>query len=311
MPNTDHIPIETLAALAEGHCDPAREAEIRGHLSRCRRCFSAYAEAVRFRSILLDDPNAFAPAEEVIRLGQAVAAGEPGRRSQTVPEPRAVGGRRPVRLRPVILAAPVAAALLLAALVWLPDLVRTEPQMDPSVLARIQAAVTETSARGMFLPAGQVMTGGESPVYRSGTAAGRADLEEAVEALARLYQRGQPTRALSFWLVSGQVAAGQLGNARAYAVEARGRFPEDQRFATLEAIIAFRESDLTRAEELLREVLRRDSTDQCALFNLGFMLDEQGRQDEAAYFLRAAQRCGPGTPLGLRAAALLAAMPQN
>jgi hypothetical protein len=310
MQTSEHISLETLAALAEGRCDPAREEELRGHLASCRVCFSAYADAVRFRAVLLDDPDAFTPADELVRIGDAVAAGIPAAFPGGITEPERIGRGRLLRPHPVAAAAAILAVLFVA-LLWLPGLLQKAPPLDPATLACIQAAISETSARGMVLPAGQATASGEAPVYRSGSSTLQADLPAAVESLARMYQQIGPSRALSFWLVSGQVAAGQLDNARAYALEARARFPEDARFAALEAIIAYRESDLKRAELLLREVLQRDSTDQAALFNLGFMLEEQGRRAEATRCLRAAERCGPETPLGIRARTLLAAMPER
>ncbi|MCK4304406.1 MAG: hypothetical protein KAY24_09235 [Candidatus Eisenbacteria sp.] len=301
----EHILEETLAALIDGQLGSEDEAKAREHLIVCRYCYAAYAEAVHHRTIELDDPNAFAPSPEMVTLGNAVPADRPAARDS-----QGRWGREsrwlPTLPRPVALGLPVAAVALLAAfLMILPP--PHDPGDDPLAgnIRCIQQLVIQASARGMILPGGETVSGDQTPVYRSGAAAGNGEPSSAVNALAEAYEQGNLSRLLAFWLVSGQVAQGQLGSARAYAREARKRFPNDTRLTILEAVIAYRESDLPRAERLLRDVLDQDQSNAVALFNLGLLLSERGRRGEAAQLLRSAEQQAPKTSLGKRAAAAL------
>ena len=114
---------------------------------------------------------------------------------------------------------------------------------------------------------GEVPTGHDGGDRRERTPVhgGRAQTLERIDVL------GGAVAGVAFPAITGK-PAGQIGNARVYVTEARTRYPAEPCLATLAAIIAYRESDLGRAEALLREALRMDPQNLAASFNLGLLL---------------------------------------
>ncbi len=300
MQTNTHISLDALAALAEGHLDGEEGAAAREHMTRCRSCHAAYADTVRYRAVELDDPDTFAPTEDMIRIGNAVIGDDR-------PAPSRAIRRAPLLLRPAALAAPALALILVGLFLW-PGLglLQNEPALNSQTVSCVREAIAGASVRGMVLPGAGTGTGADAPIYRSGGPTAGEDLTAAIDALAQSYEADHASRAAAFWLIAGQTAAGQLTNANVYVKEARERFAHDDRFAVLEAIIAYRESDLTRAERILRAVVDRDPDNLTARFNLGFLLGEKGQLAETAELLRPVIG-GPNRFLGERAAAFMEA----
>ena len=296
MANRKHLNEEELAALVDGGLDPIATEEARDHLAECRLCLTAYSEAVQYRSLWLDESEAFAPTEECLRLGREVAS-----RERQVPRHR----RSPLRLRPIMLTLSAAAAGLAAILIFTQPLLGPQSPLDDATLAPLRLAVGKASARGLVIPATEIISREALPTYRAGIAVADTEVAEAIDRLSDAYNHGDRSLEVAYWLAAGRLATGQLGSARAYLGDARMRFPDDARLATLEAVIAYRESDLPRAERLLRGVLRRDAENPEANFNLGVVLRDLGRTDEAREILA---KLSSDSPLGQRAGAIIAEM---
>jgi len=301
-----HLSDDTLAALVEGGLQGEEQARAREHLARCRTCMAAYAEAARVQSTWLEDPEVFAPDDDILRLGLAVPASvggvSPARHARRVPRHR----QAPNGLRPVFLTLGGAAVGLAAVLLWLrPGILAPTPLPDRGVVALVERAAQRTSAHGMVLPFGEGFTVEDMTIYRAGAADADPALNNAILALIDSYERAETSGRAACLLITGQIAAGQIGNARAFVSEALQQHPDDTCLATLAAIIAFRENNLTQAEALLRGVVAREPGNLVASFNLGLLLTETGRRDEARPFLEAALKARAQTPFSSRAESLL------
>ncbi len=306
MAYQEHLSDDTLAALVEGGLCGEEQARAREHLARCRTCMAAYSEAARVQSIWLDEPEIFTPADDIVRLGVVVGAARhdalASRPPRRVPRHR----QAPSGLRPAVLTLGGAAVGLVAVLMWLrPGLLAPGPLPDRGVVALVERAAQRTSAHGMVLPFGDGFTVEDMTIYRAGASEADPALNSAIAALIESYERTESSERAACLLVAGQIAAGQLGNARAFVAEALRQHPGDPCLTTLAAIIAFRENDLARAEALLRDVVARDPGNLVAGFNLGLLLTESGRAHEARPFLEAVARARAGTPLSSRAESLL------
>lgn len=289
-----HLPWEKLALYAEGNGRP--DGEERRHLSRCRKCHAAYAEAVRYRAASLAEPEVFALPAEIAEAGVAVAHGG-----------HSAGGRhrRTVRRRLLPRAALAGAALAALFLVLFPFLPGDESALDPALLHPIRLALAETSASGMILSGVERHGGAPRVAYRSGHPPEDDEaLVHSLRTLNGLYAGNPEDADVATWLVAAYLATGQLENARDFVNESRKRFPSHAMLIGLEVSIAYRESDLDRAESLLRDALGSDGTDPALLFNLGLLLGERGEMEESRHLLERAADSG-GTLAGARAQALL------
>lgn len=296
MATRKHLTVEELAALVDGGLDAAAADEAREHLAECRLCMTAYSEAVQYRSLWLEDAAAFAPSEDAMRLGRKVTD-----RERTVPRHR----RSPARLRPVMVSLSAAAAGLAVILLISQPVFGPQSPLDEATLAPLRQAIGQASASGLVIPAGDIISRDALPTYRAGIADADTELAEAIVRLSNAYDDGDRSPEITYWLAASRLATGQLGSARAYLSEARLRFPDDDRLTTLEAVIAYRESDLERAEQLLQGVVARDGGNFEAVFNLGVVLRDRGRADQARAML---ERLPSDSPLSARAQAILAQM---
>jgi len=290
-----HLTEETIAALVDGQLDEREAAEARDHLAACRSCTAAFSEAVRFRTLWLDDPHAFAPHESLVRAGRKV----PSLTSSPAASRRR---RQPLSIgwRPVGLALGMGLIALVFFLVTQPQFGLIGPNLDGASIACLTDAIVSAPTQGMVLPGAEQRPPAGTPAYRSGSPTD-ADLRSAVQTAETVYERGRQSADVAVWLVGGQICIGQLGKARIYVREARRRFPEEPRLALLEAIIAYRESDLDRAEHLLRAEMVRNPQDDLVRLNLGLLLSQRGRRGEATDLLQRIQN----EALVPRAAALL------
>ena len=293
-----HISAEGLAQLAEGSGTLTEEQW--QHLCRCRSCFAACAEAVRYRSAWLHEPESFSVPADLQRAAAAIA--EPGRAAdRTLPARIGWQGRvarglasslsrllPPRRALASVVAAVVLVAVLLVAL-------QRSPTHEPATLDSVRLAMVEASAAGMILPGTESDELPSLPAYRSGLTNEDETLRNALADLARRRVEQPENQDYAFWLVAGNLAAGQIDNAGVFVRQARQAFPDDIRLPVLEAIIAYRRSELDRAEELLREAIRRDPDDEVARFNLAILLRERGGESEARFLLQ--RNLGTGTTL--------------
>ncbi len=303
MAQDNHLAEEILAALVEGNLEGADKERAQEHLARCRSCMAAFGEAVRFQSRWLDEPEAFVPTPEMIAAARgATVRATPVRAERKPPRHRQVAWG----LRPVIVTLGAAAAALVALLLWLsPGLMQGGASSNPSVVALVQRAAERASAHGMVLPFGEGFSLDDMTVYRAGAPESSPELTDAIGSMIERYEQGDASGQAACLLVAGQLAAGHLGNARVFVAEARQRYADVSCLATLEAIIAYRENQVDRAESLLRQVLRDESGNLLASFNLGLLLAERGRYEEARPLLERVRDARPQSPLASRAEALL------
>jgi Flp pilus assembly protein TadD len=313
--NKGHLPWENLAQLAEGH-DTLTEAQWR-HLGRCRECVGAYTEAVRYRSAWLHEPQSFTVPVDLQNAAGAIA--EPGsatdraRPANTGRQGRSGGGltsllsgllpQRRALATAMTVTATVAATIALLAVILVVAL-QQRPTREAEPLAPLRLAMVEASAAGMILPGIEAQELPSLPAYRSGLSIEDKGLRTALTDLANRRSEEPENQDLAFWLVAGNLAAGQIDNAGVFARQARQAFPEDDRLPVLEAIIAYRRSELDRAEELLRAAILRNPDDGVARFNLAILLRERGGESEARLLLQ--RNLGTGTTvLDRRARAVL------
>ena len=73
----------------------------------------------------------------------------------------------------------------------------------------------------------------------------------------------------------------------------------------LDAIVAYRTSDLDRAENLLREALEANPRDGAALLNLALVQYENGQPESARHTLQMVRTQFAGSPLEIRASTLM------
>ncbi len=277
---TTHLDWDELAQLADGRATLDEDGW--RHLATCRSCFGAYAEAVQVRGGMIAVPEAFTPPPELIAAGKAIAGGRQPRRGRS---PARDKSRPGLPASPRLVLAGVALLILLAALLLVPRL--RDHGVDPDMVAPIRLALVETSTAGMILPGAEGSAGFERPVYRSGMPVDAGVLDNSLASLAALYAENE-SPALAYWLVSGYLAAGRLDHAHAFARKALERFHGEAQLLHLQAIVAYRRSELDMAEALLRRLLARNERDATALFNLGLLLNEKGETGEALRLLKKA-----------------------
>ena len=71
------------------------------------------------------------------------------------------------------------------------------------------------------------------------------------------------------------------------------------------AYVVFRGGRQDDGVDILKDVLKRDPSDQTAMFNMAYMLDQMGRTDEALKQMMACRDADPDSQLGQQAAAII------
>ena len=232
---TAHLSEETLAVLAErGAQGPADERSLQ-HLTRCRSCLAAYADAVRYRTAWLAAPELFD------------ASG-----AASMPKVAGVPQRR------LGFTWPAAAALLLVVGLSVPLLI-PKPRV-PAATGPIAALLERASATDLVYHGGERGAAAEPLPYRAGGIESRA-ADTAIEALRQRYE-ANAARSLPdlYALAAAFTAAGRTDLAHDYVQEGRALAPEHPGFLLLAAVLANREHDPQRADQLLRQARAQRST---------------------------------------------------
>lgn len=281
-----HPLLEDLALLADGRAGRELARSLESHLSVCRSCHAAWADAVRTRAELRSHPENFQLDEGTLQRASRLHL-NPKRRS-------AVGLSR----RTWLVLAP-AATVGLAALIIM-RLVPSGGSPEAVVPEPIRTSIASASAVGMILPGGEGAAGDATPQHR-GTSSSD---EQAIALLTDMAQTNLlatgPVDAV-VWLLSGYVAEGQLDIAGALTRQALVRFPRDERIRTIEAVIRYRAGNAEQAEILLRHLLRSNPQNHSVSLNLGILLAEKGETIEAQELLRQVADEAADSPLGARA----------
>lgn len=289
-----HLTEEQLAVLVDGSMPETERGLLREHLRACPQCREAFAEAVRYRGIWVSDASVFRAPESAVAIARAIGPSEPTRSRRLVWRPR---------LAPVIAAAAVVVAVVSF---WRAEFPSPDARYG-ELLRPVQVAVRDASSGGSIVIPG-AETAATMPTYRSGYVPADAAISEALGNLTELYRDGSATPDVAHWLISGFLATGDLETAAVYVQDARLRFPGDSRFLVLDALVAYRSRDMSRAERLLQTVLRDDPQNGAAMINLGLVQYELGQWDSARRTLELARTRFAGSPLEARAAALISGL---
>lgn len=276
-----HLSVEDLGVIAEGQ---AASPEAIDHLSRCRRCMAAYADAVRYRGAWLASPEDF--------RAQVSTKG-----SQTA--------RAAIPRFPLEKGAWIGAAVLIVVGVSVAALQSRAPMRDHQrVPASIQALLEQESAVDLVFPGGEAGAAGQPPAYR----ADRPPTEEAATSLENVRRRieaGDRSPDGLYALSAGLIATGRLDLASDYLDEARRRRPQDHRFVVLAAIVAARRNEIVEAEHLLLQARHLEPRDPTVALNLGVVVERtQGLTAARPYLLEVIERA-PDSPLAPRARRML------
>lgn len=247
-----------LARLLERDTPP--DLKVAGHLAGCRRCMAVYAEFVHAHAGAQSEAATPVP-DEWLRRGLQVAAAPP-------PSVR-LRPAAPLRFVPrgALLVAAAACALLVVAA----GVDRLRVQQTHEVLA---GQLRQDSYGGLLY--GEAFQ--PSPSGRRG---GLSDprVDNALAELVRREARGARSADDAFWLVAGCLARNDLDNADVHLREARRRYADDDRLASLAGVLAYKRNALAEAAAALAAALERRRS-PTHLYNLALVRRAQG--DSAA-----------------------------
>jgi tetratricopeptide (TPR) repeat protein len=283
-----HLSIEDLSVMAEGHAAPP-DAVV--HLSKCRSCMAAYADAVRYRVAWLAHPEDF---------------------RGSYASPRVPGNDRLLSRRsPFEIGAWVGAAALVAigvAIVALPPW--RHPGNEPKLPSPIRHLLAYASSEGLVFPGGEAGAAGEGPSYRARPAA-TEEASAALEALRQRIEAGDRSLDRLYALAAGLIATDRIDLADDYLGEARDRTPQDHRFVVLAAIVASRRGEMAEAETLLLRARRLAPRDPTVALDLGLVAIQTRGIKAARPYLFEASRQDSGSPVARRAARFLQGEPSR
>jgi tetratricopeptide (TPR) repeat protein len=288
-----HLTDVQLAALVDESLGDSERPFLVEHLRACESCRDAYRDTVRYRAMLLADSSIFRAPDTVMDLARRVAKpGAPARTPSRLRwfEPRLVAGLA------------VAATVVIAAVAWY---THHQPDSYSEYLPTLKQAAASASADGsIVLPGVEEVVAATSAEHRTGFVQADEAINSALAGLTAAY-RNAPNADMAHWLISGYLATGDVETGRLYIQDARLRFSDDTRFLVLDAIVAYRMSDMARAETLLRTALDANPRDGAALLNLALVQYESGQVDSARRTLQLVRSQFAGSPLEARATTLI------
>lgn len=305
----NHLTISEIAGLLEDHLKDSEKNRIWDHLSNCRRCMEIYRDSVIDRGLFESSPSLLRENPELVEAGLQIAARERidesrGKVKSTRPSPNAQ-----MTFRRYALAA-ASIVFLITAGVWLLNTDSDKsPQMPQSILGPVRHAVGTISRRGpIIMHGGEYAIAEKSGAYRSGFVPIDDSLRSSLEHLYDRYESDTSTPDGIYWLAAGYAATGQIDLARDLVADARKNRLDELRILNLEALIAFMEGDLERAEVLFRSISDSYPADAVSLINFAVVLKEQGKLEESSRILTNVRKSFGGTPFATRAQMLLDTM---
>ena len=289
-----HLTHDQIAALADDSMGEAQRAFLIEHLRQCETCHETFQDTVRYRGILLADATVFRAPDDAVAAAKRISR---DRHTETA--------RRAPRLVPRLGFALAAAAVLVAAAAVWHSGIRPGARGNDRWFEPLQDAAASASAEGsIVIPGVESASTMTSPLHRTGFVEKNEAISSALTELARAY-REDADPDVAHWLVSGFLATGDVESAGIYVHDARVQFPDDTRFLVLDAIVAYRSSDMDRAEHLLHSALESDPHNGAALLNLALVQYEMGQLESARHTLQLVRTQFPGSPLEARAATLI------
>jgi hypothetical protein len=156
---------------------------------------------------------------------------------------------------------------MVVGLLWLGRGSRSAPDDVPP---EVRTIIARSAGAGLVLPGfergapedGAALRGSESPALREYV--GRLEAGARAEGMS-------PKRA--YLLAATALAEGRLNAARAHAESGRRLSPDDARFLIVAAVVAYRESDLQGAKQLLEEARRWVPSDPVVRENLEIVIE--------------------------------------
>jgi len=290
-----HLTDEQLAALADQSLGDSERAFLVEHLRSCDTCHGAYRETVRYRAILLSDATVFRAPDAAMALARNLARpARPERKTSRIRwfEPRLAAGLS------------VAAVLVIAGVAWYTHRQPASAPYAKYVPTLKQAAASASADGSIVLPGVEEVVAATTAEHRTGFVQADEAISGALSGLTDAYSR-HPNSDVAHWLISGYLATGEVDKARLYIQDARLRFPDNTRFLVLDGIVAYRSSDMARAENLLRAAVDANPHDGAALLNLALVQYESGQWDSARRTLQLVRSQFAGSPLEARASTLI------
>jgi len=281
--------------LIAGLLDKEQKQTVLAHLERCPECeamvrdlYGDYFRAESHLAGLSAEPG----------LSPERSAGAPTDRTRM----QVSGTRFAQRWRyPVLVGAAALAAVCLLVL-WPTDPDQISPRSD---LEMIRTSLGERSTHGLVFPGTDLTPPHREANHREGLVDEDVELIEALNSLEVRRRQDGISADETYWLTAGHIARGQLSRARSLLPSRNSSEAAKARWIAMAAQIAYRESDLTEARDLLLRVLRQEAGDPVHAFNLGLVLCELEDADSARVHLYTAAEAAGGTLLGTRARALL------
>ncbi len=291
--NENHIPDTELAVMVEQALQGDLPEPARRHLARCPSCFAIFAELTRARTGAQAGQFKEIPAD-LLELGRAI--GHDSLRTVEQPAPATF---RPRWHRP---AAAALAAVLCLAIFWSV----TRPDREDALADSRQvlaASLQEDSRQGLVHLDMLHLEPVTRTIYRKGNKLKSSQARTVLAQLSREQVPEHPSAELVYWRAAGYLAIAELGMARNLLDDARQIFPADWRFRFLAAHLAYKESDLPLARDILSRLAEQRPGDGTVLLDLGLVLDEL--EDPAgARILAQVVRDFPDTYLAKRASDL-------
>ena len=289
-----HISPEVMAELADDTPRPDRDALLQ-HVASCGQCAAVYAELVHHRANFIGGDGVATTNADWVRLGLEIPESVAARTSRSS-EPPLRDHRRSIR---VLL--PVAVVVIaIATGVWLSQ---PRHRAHPSFVVDTAHAVEQRMAEEPLDVAYSTLVATSGATVRNGGSEA-IELSTSLAKLADYYNHERMTADVAYWLIGGYIATGQMRNAEVYMGEALEKFPADGRMHRLAGILAYKQSDLAVAEQHFRAAIEATPRDGIAWFNLGTLLTEQDRLEEAGPALSKAGELLRGTPLASRASTI-------
>ena len=260
----EHVDPEEIARLAEGALPPDVAEPMLAHLSQCRSCMAAYAEAVRYRAAWLAERSAFDPPGNVLAQARGAVGPAPPRTRQW-----------PRRLLRV--AAPAAA-------VWLAvTLIARFGQRPGGADATLPPLVVQALAEqthidsGLFVPGAEAVRVRTTAAFRGLTDDDMMELRQLAESLYTVYAKapaGHPREQAGFRYASALAARGR-DEADDVIEEVLRSNPKDCACLSLAAKRAYPRA-LDRAEKILRDAMAAGCRDDVTRMNLAIVRQARG-----------------------------------